>query len=71
MFASRCFVQNPIEVRNREQSERDFVLERRRVVEQRCGQPKGLEGLGDSELNRVHSIQSRQIGDRLVFLQAT
>ena len=60
MFASRCFVQNPIEVRIREQSERDFVLERRRVVEQRCGQPKGLEGLGDSELNREHSIQSRE-----------
>ena len=57
--------------RTLEQSERDFVLERRRVVEQRCGQPKGLEGLGDSELNREHSIQSTEIGDMLVFLQAT
>merc|ERR1711879_874646 len=35
--------------------------ERRRVVEQRCGQPKGLEGLGDSDLRRLCEEYQKRI----------
>ena len=31
-----------------------YILERRRVVDQRCGQPKSLEGLGDGEIKKGH-----------------
>merc|ERR1712038_1868537 len=56
----RVMIRRHVARRIQEQKEME-AKERRKIVDQRCGQPKGLDGMGDSELRRLCEEYQKRI----------